>query len=104
MLLMWKDEVFKVLLATIDTARDDGNLSVELDDNTDGSGVRELVSRWVEKCTNSYDRCRLHKTASFVPTQLLEINSTSATPTSRLVLRSECPKDIRYIALSYVWG
>ncbi|KAI1525568.1 heterokaryon incompatibility protein [Pyrenophora tritici-repentis] len=104
MRLRWEEGVWMEPLALVDNISDKDELYMELDSTTDGPRTRELVLRWVEECTSHHRQCHVNETANFVPTRLLEINNNTANTTFRLVLRSECQENIRYIALSHVWG
>ncbi|EFQ90839.1 hypothetical protein PTT_12485 [Pyrenophora teres f. teres 0-1] len=103
MWLIWEGNVVDCGLVPVDRVSIQDEL-YRLDNTTDGPKTREVVRRWARDCTRHHPRCRVHETASFVPTRLLKINNNTANTTFRLVLRSECQEEIRYIALSHIWG
>lgn len=53
-------------------------------------------------CVNSHPQCSLPKTSiSYRPTRLLKVDSSQR---FRLVLGTECPPTLQYVALSHSWG
>lgn len=61
-----------------------------------------IMETWMSKCLDSHPQCNLPKTStSYRPTRLLKLDNLH---TFRLVLGTECPPDLQYVALSYCWG
>jgi hypothetical protein len=104
LLLKCGDLVSEKLLVPVGKEGYDDNVTFESDNNTDGPRARRMLEQWVGNCTSHHDRCRLGEARTFLPTRLLKIDNLGGRPTSRLVLRPECPQTSRYIVLSYVWG
>lgn len=60
------------------------------------------METWMSTCLDSHFQCNLPKiSTSYRPTRLLKLDNPH---TFHLVLGTECPPTLRYVALSYCWG
>lgn len=61
-----------------------------------------IMDTWMRTCIESHPLCNLPKTLpSYRPTRLLKVDNSH---TFRLVLGTECPPTLQYVALTYCWG
>ncbi|KAF2112521.1 heterokaryon incompatibility protein-domain-containing protein [Lophiotrema nucula] len=78
---------------------DDDNLVLYLQPSTDSSQTRSLIDHWLRTCLETHESCT--NNSGYIPTRVLSLIGPE---TYRLVLRSECPPNSRYMTLSHCWG
>lgn len=81
---------------------EDENMNFDFGPSNHDSKAWSIMESWMSTCFDSHPQCNLSKTStSYRPTRLLKLDNLH---TFRLVLGTECPSTLQYVALSYCWG
>lgn len=64
----------------------------------------DTVKWWLENCWGNHVECRKNHDASYLPTRLVDVESSDADLVRLIVTAEESISDQRYIASSHCWG
>ena len=64
-----------------------------------------MIQKWFTTCVESHDQCRKPQTsASYMPTRVLELDSSQEPFSFSLIEGTQCPPGSSYLTLSHCWG
>lgn len=77
------------------------HLNISISPCTGDDTTWAIVQRWLNSCTETHGRCKQKYSAAFVPTRLLQLESSGIEPSFRLVHAPEVAPSTPYVTMSH---
>ncbi|PYI08854.1 HET-domain-containing protein [Aspergillus sclerotiicarbonarius CBS 121057] len=82
----------------------DNDLNFELGPSTADETTWTMINQWINRCVQTHTVCNNQPTGRFIPSRLLELETTGNEKMFRVVEKLQVDSRERYITLSHCWG